>query len=68
MTGIRPIGTGEVLRRIIGKAVMFTVRDDIISANGNLQLCAGQKSGCEIAIHAAVDLYNVDGKPWSSPN
>lgn len=55
--GIRPIGIAEVLRRIIGKAVMMCVKNDLVDTNGNLQLCAGQKSGCEIAVHAAADLF-----------
>ena len=58
--GLRPIGIGEVIRRIIGKAVVACVRRDIIHAAGNLQLCAGIKSGCEIAVHAAVDLFADD--------
>ena len=59
--GVRPIGIGEVLRRIIGKAVMSILRKDILLVtSGNLQLCAGQKSGCEIAIHAAADLFDDD--------
>ena len=58
--GVRPIGIGEVLRRIIGKAVMSILRKDILVTSGNLQLCAGQKSVCEIAIHAAADLFDDD--------
>ena len=55
--GIRPIGIGEVLRRIIGKAVMIIVKPDILNATGYKQLCAGQEAGCEIAIHAVKDIY-----------
>ncbi|XP_042891390.1 uncharacterized protein LOC122265946 [Penaeus japonicus] len=50
--GCRPTGIGEVLRRITGKAVMEAIKDDIRNAVGNLQVCAGQKAGCEAAIHA----------------
>lgn len=56
--GCRPIGIGEVLRRIIGKAVMEVVKDDITSAVGNLQVCAGQKAGCEAAIHAMRKIFD----------
>ena len=55
--GVRPIGIGEVLRRIIGKVVMATLRNDITASAGNFQLCAGQKSGCEIAIHSGNEIF-----------
>ena len=44
--GIRPIGIGEVPRRIIAKAIPKTIRDDIQSAAGPLQACAGHEVGC----------------------
>ena len=50
--GIQPIGVGEVIRRIVGKAVVHTLKENIIRSVGNLQVCAGQVSGCEAAIHA----------------
>ena len=42
---IRPIGVCEVVRRIIGKAIMTLVKDDIMEATGPTQLCAGQLTG-----------------------
>ena len=56
--GIRPIGIGEVLRRIIGKVVMYVMKKDVIESAGSLQLCAGQDAGCEAAIHGMVDIWN----------
>ena len=50
--GVRPIGIGEVIWRIIGKAIIFITKGDIQSAVGSLQLCAGQEAGCEAAVHA----------------
>ena len=44
--GVRPIGVGEVLRRIIGKAILSVIKPEILSSAGNLQLCAGQAGGC----------------------
>ena len=41
---------GEVVRRIIGKTVLATVKMDILEAAGPLQLCAGQDAGCEVAM------------------
>ncbi len=53
--GVRPIGVGEVVRRIVGKAIMRVVKHDLQDAVGCIQLCAGQDAGCE----AAVDkLFN----------
>ena len=60
--GIRPIGVGETLRRIIARAVTFILKTDIRKAAGPLQLCAGQDSGCESAIHA---LYEILDHPTS---
>ena len=40
--GVRPVGIGEVLRRVIGKIVTELLRKDILKATGSLQLCAGQ--------------------------
>ena len=55
--GVRPIGIGEVLRRIIGKAVISLVKRDIIDGAGDLQMCAGQSSGCEAAVHAISEIF-----------
>ena len=56
--GCRPIGIGEVLRRIIGKCIMEVVKEDVKVAVGNLQVCAGQRAGGEAAIHAMRTIYN----------
>ena len=50
--GVRPIGIGEVLRRIIGKAIVTEIKPDLATNAGCLQLCAGQPAGCEAAAHA----------------
>ena len=57
---VRPIGVGEVLRRICGKCVMSVVKKDVVDASGSLQLCAGQKSGSEAAIHATHTIFESD--------
>jgi hypothetical protein len=58
--GVRPIGIGEVIRRILAKAVTHVLREDMKSAAGGLQLCVGQEGGCEAAIHAMVEIFNDD--------
>ena len=40
--GLRPIGVGEVLRRICGKVVMSVVKEDIIQSSCKAQMCSGQ--------------------------
>ena len=55
--GLRPIGVGELLRRILGRAVMKTFKADIQCSAGDLQLCAGQRGGCEAAVHAMASTF-----------
>ena len=56
--GVRPIGVGEVCRRLISKAILKVIKPDIIDVTGCLQLCAGQESGCEAAVHAIRKIYD----------
>ena len=55
--GVRPIGIGEVLRRIIGKAIIFTIKPHIIDSAREQQLCAVQPAGCEAAVHAMSEIF-----------
>jgi len=57
--GVRPIGIGEVLRRIISKSVTTTLKEDIIEAAGLLQTCSGLEGGIEAAIHAMSRAFNL---------
>ena len=54
---MRPIGVGEMARRIIGKSILATINDDIQKAAGPLQLCAGQEARCEAAVHAVHQMF-----------
>ena len=56
--GIRPIGIGEVLRRIMGKAFSSFTRGDTMKSVGPLQLSVGHEGGVEAAAHAMRDIYN----------
>ena len=58
--GVRPIGIGEVVRRIIGKAVMKVTRQDLQNAVGSRQLCAGQAARCEGAVHGMKNIFSDD--------
>ena len=55
--GVRPFGVGEVLWRIVGKAVMRIARQNLQCAAGSSQLCAGQIGGCEAAVHAVKQIF-----------
>ena len=55
--GVRPIGIGEVLRRIIGKAITTLLKPEILSATAPLQTCAGLQGGVEAAIHALRTIF-----------
>ena len=57
---VRPIGVGEVIRRIMGKSVMHVAKPDVINASGSLHVCAGHKSGSEAAIHAMRNIFEAD--------
>ena len=56
---IRPIGIGEVARRIIGKTIVRTI-NEIQEATDPLQTCAGHLSGCEAAVHAMHQVFVDD--------
>ena len=57
--GVRPIGIGEVPRRIIAKAILQIIGYDVEEAAGSLQLCAGQDGGCEAAVHAMKKIFQT---------
>ena len=58
--GLRPIGIGEISRRIIGKAIVKHLKQDIQESSGPIQLCSGIEAGCEAAIHAMVSLFHSE--------
>ena len=58
--GVCPIGICEVIRRIIGKAVLGVIGDDFRQATGCAQPCAGQLGGIEATIHAMREIYQDD--------
>ena len=58
--GVRPIGIGEVMCRIIGKAAIGIITPDILKVTGSFQLCTGQDAGIESAIHVMSKLFKVE--------
>ena len=59
--GVRPIGIGDVVRRIIGRATVSMLKPDLINRTAPLQTCAGVAGGVEASIHAVR-------KMWEDPN
>ena len=55
--GVRPIGVGEVLRRIVGKAIISVIKPESNELCWKFKLCAGQASGCEAAVYAISDIF-----------
>ena len=58
--GVRPIGIGEVPRRIIGITITQCIKSDPKNLGKNFQLCLGQKFGIKYATHS---LRNEFEKP-----
>ena len=58
---IRPIGFGEVLRRIVGKTIAGFLKEEIKEASGPLQVCTGHSAGSEAATHAMSQVFVEEG-------
>ena len=57
--GVRPIGVGEILRRVIGKAVTTVLKPELVNSTAPIQTCAGLPGGIgiEASIHAMRKIY-----------
>ena len=55
--GVRPIGVGETVRRVIAKAIATAISNGIQEAAGPLQVCARHLLGCEAAVHVMHQVY-----------
>ena len=56
--GVRPIRIGDVMRRIIGRAITKRLKNKLMSVGLKYQHCLGQKCGIEYAIHTLRDQYS----------
>ena len=59
-SGLRPIGVGEILRRITGKIIVSVVKKKVISSTGSLQACARQEAESEAVIHAMENIFKEE--------
>ena len=59
--GIRPVGVGEVLRRILGKNVAGFFKEEIKETADPFQVCAGHSADSEAAIHAMSQVFIEEG-------
>jgi len=57
--GVRPIGIGETLHRIIGNAVCLATSLDAVLFCGSDQLCGELQAGIEGAIHGMNELFSA---------
>ena len=55
--GVRPIGIGQIWRRLMAKTVVSMAGHVATEVCGTDQLCVGLKSGIEGGIHAATQLW-----------
>ena len=57
---IRPIGVGEVIKRIIGKALVVGLKRDLKDYSSPLQVSSGYEAGSEAAIHSMKAIFEDD--------
>jgi hypothetical protein len=55
--GVRPVGVGEIWRRVCAKTVLLVAGEEAKEACGIDQLCAGLEAGIEGGIHAINELW-----------
>ena len=55
---MRPIGIDDVPCRIVAKAILYVIGDDIALAPGPLQTFTGHSAGSKTAIHVMKDMFD----------
>ena len=58
MSRVRPIGISEIVCRILGKTILAVVGGYVQETSGTVQLCAGQNSGCDAAVHPMRQIFD----------
>jgi hypothetical protein len=62
--GVRPVGIGEIYRRLWAKCLLKVIGTQATIACGNYNLCAGLAAGIEGAVHAVKEVWD---NPVGSP-
>ena len=65
--GVRPIGIGDILRRLFAKVLLIVVGKEATRACGTDQLCCGLEAGIEGGIHhmrSMWDEHDNDEEDW----
>jgi hypothetical protein len=57
--GVRPVGIGEIFRRLIAKCVIRQTGHRAMEECGSFNLCAGLPAGVEGAVHALSDEWDA---------
>ena len=70
--GVRPVGIGETISRLMSKVVLHLCGRQATSLAGNLNLCAGLSAGIEGAVHALrartrEGCSEIEQPPLSNP-
>ena len=61
--GVRPVGIGESIRRLLAKCVVKIAGSEAMQAASNLNLCAGLPAGIEGAVHALLTKWTEEIDP-----
>ena len=56
--GVRPISIRDTTCRIIAKAVISAIKDDVLNSASFTQLCVGQMVGVESAVHCIRQKFD----------
>lgn len=59
LPGVRPVGIGEIYRRLMAKCVLKGIGHQVTTACGNLNLCAGLPAGIEGVVHAIRETWGT---------
>ena len=67
MPGVRPLGIGDIIRRLVAKCCLAVTGQEATRAVGTDNLCAGLEADIERGIHFIRQLHQEhlgDDEPW----
>ena len=57
--GLRAIDMSEVIRQISAKVLMSVIKQDVIKSSSKVQMCSGEKAGCEVANYSIRQMFDT---------